>query len=692
MAHRISVDIGGTFTDVVVATPAGDRIIGKALTTPERAFTGMSEAIADAARQIGLSLADLLADTNLLIYGTTRATNAIVTRRVAKTAFLTTAGFPDTLVLKEGGRPRSHDFSRDYPEPYIARRNTFEIAERMSSEGVATTPFDAAQASKIIAQLAEGKFEAVAVSFLWSIVNPAHELAMGRLLEEKLPGVPYTLSHQLVPVLREYRRASATAIDASLKPLMQRHLRELQQDLRAAGYQSAILVSTSIGGCMLIDELVDRPIHMAKSGPAMAPIAARSFSQLERTGSDVIVCDTGGTTFDVGLVRGDELVYSRDTWLGGDRIGDLLGISSVDVRSVGAGGGSIVWIDEGGLMRVGPQSAGSVPGPACYGRGGQLPTVSDAACVLGYLDPEYFLAGRMKLDAPAARAAIATVAGRIGRSIEATAYDVINLASEQMIGAIHDITIAEGFDPTESVLVAGGGAAGLNTMLIARELGCKRVILPKEASALSACGMQFADIAREESISGYMTSAAFDADAVNRIIGELEAKLTAFLPRLGAIEDLQGTSRIELFSDARYESQVWELEMPLPIRRVSGKADEAALLEAFHATHERVFAVRDPGSVVEFINWKARLWVDLGLRLTEGGARRKAPAASERTRSCFFGGDMATTTRVYRGIELAAGDRVEGPCLIEEPTTTIVVFPSMAAKVSASGNYLLSVE
>ena len=444
MGFRISVDTGGTFTDIVVMDESGRQTIGKALTTKERIFVGMSEAIEVAARELGLAMKGLLDETDLLIYGTTRATNAIVTRTVAKTAFLTTMGFPDTLVLKEGGKVNPHDFTQDYPEPYIPRRYTFEIEERMSAEGTASVAFNEVQARSVLETLKARGFEAVAVCFLWSIANPDHELRIGELIAEMLPGVPFTLSHKLVPIVREYRRASATAIDASLKPLMQDHLRGLEADLRAAGYKNDILISTSVGGVMLVDELVEAPIHTAKSGPAMAPVAALTYSTIENLGDNVIVCDTGGTTFDVGLVRDGRLTYSRDTWLGGQWTGHLLGISSVDVRSIGAGGGSIAWIDEGGLMRVGPQSAGADPGPACYGRGGTKPTVSDAACVLGYFDPAFFLGGRMKLDVEAARRAVGVVAQRIGRPLEETAWNILNLATELMIKAIQEITIDRG--------------------------------------------------------------------------------------------------------------------------------------------------------------------------------------------------------------------------------------------------------
>lgn len=689
MGYRISVDTGGTFTDVVVCDPQGRLTIGKALTTPDRAFDGLSNAIADAAGQLGLTLDALLAQTALFIYGTTRATNAIVTRTGAKTAFLTTDGFPDILVLKEGGKRNPHDFSRDFPEPYIPRRRTFEIAERMSSEGTPSRPLDEVQAVAVLQHLKAEGFEAVAVSFLWSIANPAHERRMGELIREHLPGVPFTLSHELVPILREYRRASATTIDASLKPLMQAHLTGLADDLRAAGCPADLLVSTSIGGCGRIGDAIARPIQLAKSGPSMAPVAARAFAAAEGCGGDIIVADTGGTTFDVGLVRGGDLVFSRDTWLGGEWTGHLLGISSVDIRSVGAGGGSIAWIDDGGLLRVGPQSAGSVPGPACYGRGGTQPTVSDAACVLGYFDPDYFLGGRMRLDVTAARQAVATIADRIGQSVEQAAWGILSLASETMIKAIHDITIAEGINPRDNVIVAGGGAAGVNIMLIARELGCPRVLLPKQASALSASGMQFADITTEETRTTFTTSAAFDAGAVMATLADLRARLDAFRAGLAHVPD--GTPvTVDYLVDARYASQVWDITVPVPDPDLSRPTAQAALFEAFHSTHDRLFALRDEGSAIEFLSWKARLSVRTGIAPT-GATPGAALRAAQPTlfRDCHFGGTEPLRTAVYKGDSIKPLGLYDGPCIIEEPTTTIVVFPGMRAETTANGHYLL---
>ena len=694
MAFKISVDTGGTFTDVVVSESAGTLTIGKALTTPTRIFDGMRDAIGVAAEQIGIAFDALLRDTDLLIYGTTRATNAVVTKTVAKTAFLTTRGFPDTLLLKEGGKFRPHDFSQDYPEPYVPRRHVFEIDERVSSAGTVIRELDHAQVRSVLETLKARGFEAVAVCFLWSVLNSAHEEAVAELLDTHLPGVPYSLSSRLIPIMREYRRASATVIDASLKPLMQRHLRELEADLQAAGYRGDIFVSTAAGGCNSIAALVERPIFTIGSGPAMAPVAGITYSRIEGLGENVIICDTGGTTFDVGVVRDGALTFNRDTWLGPRYTGDLLGIAAVDMRSVGAGGGSIAWLDDGGLMHVGPQSAGAMPGPACYGRGGTAPTVSDAATVLGYFDPTYFLGGRMVLDVAAARASMTGLAAALRLSIEETAWRILTLAGDLMMRAVADVTINEGINPRESTIVAGGGAAGMNIMLIAQELGCEHVVLPRTASALSAAGMQYADIVAEEVGSLYCLSSRFDFARVNALLDGLEARVLAMREKLPGRD---GALALEFYGEARYQSQVWELDTPfpdtpLPSRRFASQADLDAYVQNFHELHERIFAVKDLGSAVETVSWKVRLTVKI-----EAPAARAAPPpmspdpVAAGHRECFFGGTGSVRTPIFKAADLGPGHRIAGPAVIEEPTTTLVVYPGMSAHVSRAGHYRLQI-
>lgn len=683
MGWRITVDTGGTFTDVVVADDEGHFTIGKALTTPDRIFVGLRAALESAAETLGRSLSEVFARADLFIYGTTRATNAIVTGGIAKTAFLTTAGFPDLLVLREGGKFDPHDFSTPFPKPYLPRRHTFEIDERIDAQGDVLIPLDEAQARSVIETLAARGFEACAVSFLWGIANPAHEKRVGELLAKYLPGVPYTLSHELNPILREYRRASSVAIDASLKPLMQAHLRDLQSDLRDEGYTGEILVSTTIGGCLDIDSVIARPIHTVRSGPAMGPVAGRRYAALEDEVGAVLVVDTGGTTFDVSLVRDGGIAITQETWIGEQFTGHMLGIPAVDARSVGAGGGSIAWLDPAKMLHVGPQSAGATPGPACYGQGGQEPTVTDAALVLGYLDPGFFLGGRMPLDLSAARAAIKCVADPLVISIEEAAFSIFAVSNETMINAIKDITVSEGIDPSEAVLVAGGGAAGLNIVPIARELHCTGVIVPRTASVLSACGMQFSDIQAEESATLPTRSDAFDRDAVNAALEAIDAKLAAFGDLLAARGFAE--RRTEYRVEAHYAAQVWDIAVDLPAARIASDEQVDRLCEAFHNNHRRIYSVEDRRSAIEFLNWTGRLSVALP-QATIRAAGGEGQVALEKRSVLFDLGDTQEAS-VVRGAGVQVGQIIEGPAVIEEATTTLVLPPKTRATLTPSDSY-----
>ena len=632
----------------------------------------------------------MLAQTSIFTYGTTRATNAIIERKVAKTALLVTEGFPEILVLKEGGRFDPHKWDFDYPKPYVPRRYTFEVPERITSEGEIDIPLDEERVRTILKTLRTQRFEAVAVCFLWSVLNSAHERHVGELIEEMLPDVPYALSHKVNPILREYRRASATAIEASLAPIMRTHLRNLHNDLRADGYRGELLVATSFGGVMHVEDIVERTVYMTKSGPAMAPVAGYTYAAAEGLGDSVIVCDAGGTSFDVSLVRKGEVKFTRETWLGGQFTGDCVGLSSVDVRSIGAGGGSIAWIDSGGLVRVGPQSAGAQPGPACYGRGGTEPTVTDAALVLGYVDPEYFLAGRMKLDIGAARAAIERLATPLGVTVEEAAAGIMSLAGEHMVKAIQEITVNEGYDPKDSVLLAGGGSSGFNAVEIARKLGCKQVIVPRTAAALSACGAHYSNVVFERTGSAVTRTDAFDYDKVNTTLKNIEAEIETFAR--GVRERGITTAETTWSVEARYLYQVWELEVPLANARFEGPADVEALVKAFHVAHERAFAVKQLGQAVECLNWKARFTG----RLKTQAPERRAAAASVRPeptdhRPASFADTGRIEVPVYLGRSLVTGSVVDGPAIIEEPTTTVVIPPRARAEVSTTGSYVVDV-
>jgi N-methylhydantoinase A len=691
MSYRIAVDTGGTFTDVVIADGDGRLTIGKALTTPERTYDGFFGALSNAADNIGVPAETLLSGSDMLIYGTTRATNSIVENKTAKTALLVTEGFPDTLTYRQGGKHEPLNLAMEFPPPYVPRRLTFEIPERINAEGGIDLAFDEAAGRAIIVGLGPMNIEAVAVSLLWSIVNPDHEVRLGELIAEIMPDIPYTLSHQLNPIIREYPRTSSTAIDASLKPLMQSHLSEFERDLRAANYQGEILVSACSGGAMHVKDVVEKPIYMVKSGPAMAPLAGIAYAEAEGEGNDVIIVDTGGTTFDVSLVRAGQIKFTRETWLLGEWIGHNLGLSSVDVRSVGAGGGSIAWIDSGGLLRVGPKSAGAVPGPACYGAGGSEATVTDAAVVLGYIDPDYFLGGRMALDVAAARHAVTAIAEASDMSVEQAAFAIITIAGEQMIKAIQEITVQDGVNPAESILVAGGGAAGLNILPIAKALGCAKVLVPSAAGALSACGGQYSNIVTEYSASRYAHSGNFDFAGVGAALEGIKSQIAAFSDELRGrgIEKFDS----EFFVEARYINQQWEMEFAMPLDKIENAADVDTLVQAFHDVHFRRYAIKEEGGAIECVNWKGRLTATLDKpNLPKEAAGAESPPRAKRISETYFGGTEAVEAPVYVGADLSPGALIEGPAIIEEPTTTIVVYPGATARVTELRNYLLESE
>lgn len=691
--YRISVDTGGTFTDAVIVRGTEIVAVGKAPTTYGRLSEGFCGAIEVAANALNMDMRDLLRRTERLVFGTTHAVNALLQRKTAKTALLVTDGFPDVLLFREGGRSEDllFEYNVEYPDPHIPRRHTFEVPERIDAEGGVTRALDDEPVRMLLRQIRGAGFEAVAVCLIWSVVNPAHELRIGELIEQELPGVPYTLSHQLLRIVREYRRASATAIDASLKPLVQRSLDDLTKDLREWGYEGTILVSTSAGGCVPISQAAEQPVYLLKSGPAMAPVAGRTFERIEDLGPDIIVADTGGTSFDVGLIRAGEIVFTRETWFGPVGTGDLLAMSSVDIRSIGAGGGSIASVDTGGLVNVGPRSAGSEPGPACYGKGGLEPTVTDAAAVLGYLQPDYFLGGRMTLDVEAARMAVTTVADRLSVTPEQAANGIVRVANEAMIDAIRGLTLNVGLDPRENVLVAGGGAAGLNIVPIARELGIRKVLVPRAAGALSACGMQFSDISFQHSASILARSGAFDREAVNAVLDEVEAALDTFVTQAKGEADAIWVK--EFRGEARYAGQVWEVDFKLPSDRIRDDADVDATVTAFHEAHERLFTFADDINEIEFINWIGRVNGKFpNTDQLSGVISESAPECEPSAlRSAWFDG-VEHEISIYNDDVLVPGIDVTGPAIIVAPTSTLVLYPGSSAVVTAANNFLVTID
>ncbi len=684
---RFACDTGGTFTDLLVESGSDLRMY-KAHTVAGDPARGVLDALALAAADRDLSLGELLGRGEAFIHGTTHAINAIVTGRTAKTAFLTTAGHPDTLVLREGGRLDPFDHSVPFPEPFIPRSLTFEVPERIGQGGVVIRSLDEAAVLGIIEQLRLLEVEAVAVCLLWSVVNPVHEERVGALLAARLPGVAVTLSHALNPTLREYRRASAAAIDAALKPLMTRYLGGIEGRLREAGFPGRVLVLTSQGGTMDAAELARKPIHAINSGPSMAPIGGRYFARLEGLAQDVIVADTGGTTYDVSLVRGDVIPWTRETWIGTPFSGHMTGFPSVAVKSVGAGGGSIAWVDSGGVLHVGPMSAGADPGPVAYGRGGVEPTVTDACVVLGYIDPDYFLGGAVKLDYEGARAAIAQrVAEPLGLDVESAADSIVDLVTQNMVQAIADITVNQGIDATQTVLIGGGGGGGLNSDLIARRLGCSTVLFPEVGAALSAGGALISDLTAEYRAALPTASGSFDFNTVNAVLVRLERQCLDYVDGPGK-DSL--AHDISFAAEAHYPGQVWDLEVPLEGKQLPDATAVARLVERFHEVHRQVFAVQDPGSPLEISGWTARV----RCRLRAAGLPRLAVDSSHGVpvrRRARFDGVGWIEVAVYRFTDLIVGVEQSGPAIIETPFTTIVLQPGSRFHTTAAGSVVVNV-
>lgn len=688
--YRIAVDTGGTFTDAVVVREDGQTALGKASTTLDVAWPGVKGAIAAAAEQFGVAVDEVIRSTDSLVFGTTRATNAILESKTARTAMITTRGFRDVLTFREGGKFGPFDMYQAYPKPYIPRRYTFEIDERVDSLGNVVVALDRdAVKSMLLPLFANGNFEAAAVCLMNSHVNGAHEAMVGQVLGEIAPDLPFTLSHELNPIIREYRRASGTALDASLKPLMQSYLGGLARDLSAFGFRGELLFANSQGGVTRFEETVQRPLNTVRSGPALAPVAGHALAAEAVGAGDVVVCDAGGTSFEVSIVRDGRVTTTRETWIGEQFTGHITGLASVDTRSIGSGGGSIATVDEGGLLRVGPRSAGAMPGPACYGQGGTEPTVTDAALCLGMLDAEYFLGGRQPLHVEKAQRALEGIAQALDYNVDQAAAAILAVQTENMKSAIRRMTIAEGMDPRKALLVAGGGSAGLNILQIAFELGCEKVLVPRTAAGLSALGGHVSDLVVEYSAAQFTTSKRFDTEAVQVALDTLQRSVDSLREQLE--EHGYKEFRQELIVEARYAHQAWELEVPVgDVRSVTEDGVTARLATAFHEVHERVYDIVEPDHEVEFLNWRLRLISprqDVDRRLVDTDESQSA-LTDRASRLVMLPGLDRQQIPVVGHRDLVGRRSVDGPAILEEPTTTLVIYPGWRVTDTGNDSYL----
>ena len=685
MAYQVCIDIGGTFTDCLVSNSKGEISIFKSPTTPGEFEKGFINVLHVAAEGYGLSGADFMKQIDLIVHGSTVSTNALVERKTVKVGMLLNEGHQDILVLREGPRKGAFQWRLNYPDPYVPRHLTKTVAGRIDARGRELTPLSVDDVRKAATEFRDLGVQAVAVGLLWSVVNPAHELAVQEIFEKELPGIPVTLSHEINPMPREYKRVIAAAIDASISPIVRTYIEKLHTALDDEGFEGELLLANCVGGMMPLPEMLKKPIYSVMSGPTLAPMAALALSDEP----DIIVGDMGGTTFDVSALRDHQLIVTPDSMIHDDS----LGIPKVDVRSVGAGGGSIAFVDEGGLLQVGPKSAGARPGPACYDTGGTEPTVTDANVILGMVDPDYFLGGKMRLRRDLAEAAVGKVATRLGVSLEEAAYAIYTTSNHNMVAAIEEITVREGINPRDSFFVCGGGATAIHIAEMVDILGLKRYMIPRFMAGLSAFGGLISDIRKEESAVLLTSDVDFDVDGVNAILARLLKSGDAFLAEAGVAKE---NRKFEFAFLGRYEYQSFEIEVPFEARDGKLSADDLpAMVEAFHKMHERIYSIRADGDVVEFTAWKLRsigkrsgqdLWRNNTLAAQSGAVAAKAERGVYQQES-----GRVETLPVYELSTMGAGARIDGPCLVEAETFTAYLKAKHLGEIDPYGNLVVTV-
>ena len=675
---KAAIDIGGTCTDFVLESE-GRRFAYKYPTIPDDLVAGVLHGLEEISTAQGCSLSALLGKLSAIVHGTTVATNALLTGNVARTALLVSEGHRDIMVLREAGRfgLPLFDYGIPNPEPFIERALTFEIPERIDADGCVVRELDASRVVEVAHWLVEEDVEAVAVCFLWSIANPRHELRVESLLAQHAPGIQVSLSHRVNPCIREYRRASSTCIDAALKPLVGEYVDHMQDALRENGFNGELWLGTSEGTILPAERI--SPIHQVRSGPALGPVAAAGALAEERTDAPLaILIDAGGTTFDVSLLREGRAARSQETWIGRPYLGHMTGFPAVDVRSVGAGGGSIARLEEGRLLRVGPQSAGAFPGPASYGRGGRDATLTDASVILGFQDLSRFVGVSHEESCALAEDAVSkAVAEPLGIGVERAAEAIFRVFLEECAAAIGEMSVEQGIDPRGAWLVATGGSAGIAAWALARRLGCGSVLFPPTAAVNCAAGGLLSDTSQRFSVTRPVLGEEVSRTLIGELAEDLETQCARFAREL---QVAPGDLRIEFSVVAKYHNQSWEIEVPF---RPEQHRTREALTALFHVEHERHYHHRDPGSEVAFITWQA-------LATLPRPATKAKLATAAKTHPCArrgvrFPGEGTREVEVIGASALAPGYVREGPVIVETPLTTIVVDPESSISASESG-------
>jgi len=681
--YKIGIDVGGTFTDLVLSSSDGEVAVAKTLSTPEDPSIGVVEGLRRLAEGRAASLEEFASRVRTIVHGTTVTTNAVLTRGGAVTGLITTEGVRDALEMRRGIREERYDNRFLNVPPLVPRRRRLAVEGRLDGAGQELRPLDGEGVRRAARDLAAAGVDAVAICFMNAFADPRHEQEALEIVRAELPGAWVSASTDVLPVVRFYDRVSTTVLNAYVGPVLRRYLDSLMGKLEGLGFGGVLLIMQSNGGVALPEVTSARPATTLLSGPAAGPRGAVAYTR-EHGRDDAIVVDMGGTSFDASLVRGGAATLA----VAGEIARLRIALPMLDITTIGAGGGSIGWIDEGGLLRMGPQSAGADPGPACYGRGGERPACTDADLVLGYLDAETFAGGRMRLDVDAARRAIQThVATPLHLDVEHAAAGMYRVINANMAHGVREITVKRGLDPREFPMVVAGGAGALHACMIALELEIPTLLVPPTASVLCAAGMLLSDL-QHDFVRTYITPfKRLDFARLGDFVDEMTAEGSSQLAAEGVAPE---RCRHEVALDLRYLKQYHEVTLPVP-REAIDAPDPAAIAGAFHREHDRLYGydLAEEGTDLELINVRVKSvgTVDRPALpvLDEGGgdpepARRTTRRAYAAERDAFL--DMP----VYDGHALKAGNLVAGPALIERVDTTIFVSSSFTARMDRLGS------
>jgi N-methylhydantoinase A len=687
MGYRIGIDTGGTFTDLVVVDGDGRAELFKTPSTPAEPPLAIRNGLELIAERLGASTTDLLGRCDMIIHGTTVALNALIQLTGAKVGLFCTRGHEDSLEIRNGHKEDGHRYDFRYPAApmLVPRRLRVPVTERVLSDGRVRTPLDDEDVYRGVELFRSEGVESVGVSFMWSFLHPEHERRVGEIVANELPDVHLTLSVDLLPQIREYTRTSTVAVNGYVGPKLAGYIGSIEAMLAELGYSKPIRYVQSNGGLTSGGVLARRAVTALNSGPAAGPSASLHYA----TGQghrDVLTLDMGGTSSDISLVRDGKVDLVKDVDIGRYRVG----VPLVNVISIGAGGGSIAWIDAQGLLHVGPQSAEAVPGPACYMRGGAEATVTDALVVLGYLSQTALLGGRMPIDARAAADAVEQrIAEPLGLSRERAALGIFEVVNASMIGGIRSVSVERGYDPRDFRLVAGGGATSAHAGRLAAELGIREVLIPKVASGLCAFGEAVAEVKHTYLASYTVQLPALDPERLNDLFLELERRGRDDLAAEGFAD---GDVWVQRSLDMKYVDQVHECSVELPVFEITPER-VGEVEDAFHRRHEALYTYCERDNTPELINVEVNVYGRSPRPVVPTAGATTGPEGATAERLCYFEEDSGyRATPVLAGSHLAGDAVVRGPAIVEEETTTIVVFPGSTLRLPRPDLYVMTLD